>query len=55
VLKKILFGLFGTYLQRKHNIKDAKIKFMEMPLHKEGLQMQELLPIKKIDIFSLVN
>ena len=26
-----------------------------MPLHKEGMQMQELLPIKKINIFSLVN
>ena len=55
LLEKVLFGLFNSYLQGEHNLKDAKIELLEMPLHKESMQVQELLSVQKVNLLDAVN
>lgn len=53
--EEILPWLFSFDIQVEHNIKAAKVVFVEMSLHEKGVPMQELLPISKINLLYSVD
>lgn len=50
MLEKILSGLPGPNLQVEHNLEAAEVALLEVPIHKESLSLQELLPIPQINL-----